>query len=137
MTPERYVLAMILFHTTTLGIAGAVAARWWRTERVALPARRWIRSLVIDVGTASVATYAVSLLATTATNLDYGRRVYLGEISGRLMGQALFGEAILLATALAWAHRRVRERMRAAACGACAAALVVVYVEATASSPGC
>jgi uncharacterized protein len=130
MTPERYVLAMILFHTTTLGIAGAMAARWWRTERVALPARRWIRSLVIDVGTASLATYAVSLLATTATNLDYGRRVYLGEISGRLMGQALFGEAILLATALAWAHRRVRERMRAAACGACAAALVVVYVEA-------
>jgi len=130
MTPERYLLAMILFHTTTLGIAGAVAARWWRTGRAALPAWRWIRSLVIDLGTASVVTYAVSLLATTATNLDYGRRVYLGEISGRLMGQALFGEAILVATALAWAHRRVRQRMRAAACGACAAALVVVYVEA-------
>ena len=97
MTPERYLLAMILFHTTTLGIACAVAARWCRTERAALPVRRWIRSLVIDVGTASVAAYAVSLLATTAVNLDYGRRVALGEISGRLMGQALFGEAILLA----------------------------------------
>jgi hypothetical protein len=72
-------------------------------------------ALAIDVGAASVATYAVSLLATTAVNLDYGRRVYLGEISGRLMGQALFAEAILLAAALALAHRRGGQRTRAAA----------------------
>jgi predicted MPP superfamily phosphohydrolase len=130
MTPERYLLAMILFHTTTLGIAGAVAFRWWRTELCALPARRWIQSLVIDVATASVATYAVSLLATTAANLDYGRRVYLGEISGRLMGQALFGEAILLAAALALAHRRTGQKTRAAALGVCAVALAVVYLDA-------
>jgi predicted MPP superfamily phosphohydrolase len=130
MTPERYLLAMILFHTTTLGIAWALAARWWRPERAALPARRWTRSLVIDVITASVATYAVSLLATTAVNLDYGRRVYLAEISGRLMGQALFGEAILLAAALAVAHRRIGQHTRAAAFGLCALSLTAVYLDA-------
>ena len=130
MTPERYLLAMILFHTTTLGIAGAAAARWWRTERGALPARRWIASLVMDVGTASVATYAVSLLATTAVNLDYGRRVYLGEISGRLMGQALFGEAIFVAAALALIHRRGGQKVRAAAFGVCAVGLTAVYLDA-------
>jgi len=130
MTPERYFLAMILFHTTTLGLAAGVAFRWWRTERADLPGRRWIQALMIDVGTASVVTYVAALLVTTAVNLDYGRRVYLGEISGRLMGQALFGEAILLAAALAWAHRRVGQRLRAAVCGACVATLVLVYVEA-------
>jgi predicted MPP superfamily phosphohydrolase len=130
MTPERYLLAMILFHTTTLGMACAVAARWWLTERSALPARRWIGSLVMDLGTASVVTYAVALLVTTAVNLDYGRRVALGEISGRLMGQALFGEAILLAAALAWAHRRAGRRTRAAAFTLGAVGLMVVYVEA-------
>ena len=130
MTPERYLLAMILFHTTTLGIAWAVAARWWRTERGALSPRRWTRSLVLDVATASVATYAVSLLATTAVNLDYGRRVYLGEISGRLMGQALFGEAILLAAVLAVAHRRIGQTARAAVFGLCAVGLTAVYLDA-------
>jgi predicted MPP superfamily phosphohydrolase len=107
-----------------------LAARWWRTERGALPARRWIGSLAVDVATASVATYAVSLLATTAVNLDYGRRVYLGEISGRLMGQALFGEAILLAAALAVGHRRIGQHTRAAALGLCAAGLTAVYLDA-------
>ena len=130
MTPERYFLALILFHTTTLGLAAGVAVRWWRSERASRPGGQWIRALLIDVSAASIATYAVALLATTAVNLDYGRRVYLGEISGRLMGQALFGEAILLAAALAWAHRRVGQRLRAAVCGACVAALVLVYVEA-------
>ena len=130
MTPERYLLAMILFHTMTLGIACAVAARWWRTGREALPARRWIRSLAIDVGTASIVTYGVALSATTVVNLDYGRRVYLGEISGRLMGQALFGEAILLAAALAVAHRGARRPARAAACAFCALGLLAVYFEA-------
>jgi len=130
MTPERYFLALILFHTTTLGLAAGVAVRWWRSERASRPGGQWIRALLIDVSAASIATYAVALLATTAVNLDYGRRVYLGEISGRLMGQALFGEAILLAAALAWAHRRVGQRLRAAVCGACVATLVLVYVEA-------
>jgi uncharacterized protein len=130
MTPERYLLAMILFHTTTLGIACVVAARWWRTEKSALPVGQWIRNLAVDVAKASIATYAVALSATTVVNLDYGRRVYLGEISGRLMGQALFGEAILLAAALAWTHRRAGQRTRTAAWAAGAAALVVVYVQA-------
>jgi uncharacterized protein len=130
MTPERYFLALILFHTTTVGLAAGVAFRWWRSERAVLPGRRWIQALLIDVGTASIVTYVAALLTTTAVNLDYGRRVYLGEISGRLMGQALFGEAILLAAALAWIHRRTGQRIRAAVCGVCVAGLVLVYVEA-------
>src|SRR4029450_7622916 len=104
--------------------------RWWRSERAARPGGRWVRALLIDVGVASIVTYVGALVVTTAVNLDYGRRVYLGEISGRLMGQALFGEAILLGAALAWVHRRVGQRMRAAVCGACVAGLVLVYVEA-------
>ena len=130
MTPERYVLAMVLFHTMTLGIAGVSAARWWRGTREALPGRRWFPSLAVDLGTASIATYAVALLATTVVNLDYGGRVYLGEISGRLMGQALFGEAILLAAALALAHHRREKPARAAAFAVCALGLVAVYLDA-------
>jgi predicted MPP superfamily phosphohydrolase len=46
------------------------------------------------------------------------------------MGQALFGEAIVLAAALGWAHRRVGRRTRAAAFNLGAAGLVLLYVQA-------
>jgi hypothetical protein len=130
MTPERYRLAMILFHAATLAIACVVMTRWMNGARAQGSAARWLKALAIDLGAAAVATYGISLLATVAANLGYGRRLYLGEISGRLMGQALFGEAILLAIGLAFAHRRAAQPGRAAACGLCAAGLLAVYLDA-------
>ena len=130
MTPERYRLAMILFHATTLAIAGVFMTRWMNRARCGRSAGRWLKALTIDLGVASVATYGIALLATLAANVDYGRRLYLGEISGRLMGQALFGEAILLGIGLALAHRRAVQPLRAAAFGLCAAGLVAVYLDA-------
>jgi uncharacterized protein len=130
MTPERYRLAMVLFHATTLAIAGVFLARWTSRARCGQGPGRWLKALAIDLGAAAVATYGISLLATLAANVDYGRRLYLGEISGRLMGQALFGEAILLGIGLAFTHRRASQPLRAAAFGLGAAGLVAVYLDA-------
>jgi len=130
MTPPPYVLAMILFHATVLAIAWIVVARWRHPERCRLDAARWLGALAADLGLAGILTYVASLLATIGANVGYLHRLFLGEISGRLMGQALFGEAILVAIGLASRHRRAGRSLRAATLGLCAASLFVVYVDA-------
>ncbi len=130
MTPVRFVVAMVLFHAAVLWIAWVVRARSRGSERAALSERRWWRALLHDVAFGAVETYGASLTATVLANLDGGRRLLLGEISLRLLGQALFGEAILLSLGLAWVHRRARRPERAIALGAITATLLFVYMDA-------
>jgi predicted MPP superfamily phosphohydrolase len=98
--------------------------------RTHLPARAWWSAVVRDIALLAGLTYAASVLATLATNLGYGRRVVLGEISVRLMGQALFGEAILLGIVGGLMHVGIGRRVRATVVGGVAAILLAVYVEA-------
>ena len=129
MTPGRYLFAMVLFHAATSLIGWALLSRW-TAARCRLDGRRWQRALAGDLGGASVLTYGASLLATIVANASFLQRIWLGQISGRLMGQALFGEAILVSALLAYRHRRAGRPQRAVLGGLCAVALVAVYVDA-------
>ncbi|HEX6736890.1 MAG TPA: metallophosphoesterase [Vicinamibacteria bacterium] len=130
MTPNRFWLALLLFHTVVLAASWYVARKWADPARSALPNGRWLLALARDLGPLAVFAYLASLLATLLANVDQVARLRVGAISGRLMGQALFGEAILLGLALAWAHHRAGRSSRAALFGATAFGLLAVYVDA-------
>lgn len=63
-------------------------------------------------------------------NLGNLARLRVGSISGRLMGQALFGEAIVLGVVLGVFHRRAGRPGRGALMGTAALGLLAIYVEA-------
>jgi predicted MPP superfamily phosphohydrolase len=129
VTVERFVVAMVLFHAAVGGIAWMMVRRW-EPSRCALPGPRWWGALLRDITIATLATYGTSVAAPFLANLDDARRMHIGEISLRLLGQALFGEGVLLAVGLCWTHRRARRPARSVQFGAVAAGLLAVYVEA-------
>jgi uncharacterized protein len=96
----------------------------------------WLLALTRDVGALAVFAYLASLVATVLANLDQLRRLRVGPISGRLMGQALFGEAIVLGLGLAWAHHRAHRLSRAFPLGLMALGLLGIYVDAYHVEPG-
>jgi len=63
-------------------------------------------------------------------NLGDLARLRVGPISGRLMGQLLFGEAILFGLVLGVFHRQAGRRGRGAVLGVAALGLFGIYVEA-------
>jgi hypothetical protein len=130
VTPERFALAMIVFHAIVVGFVWVVLDRWRDPTRCRLPSVHWCGALARDVAIATLATYPAALVVAFVANVDDARRFHIGEISLRLLGQALFGEAILLGVGLAWTHRRARRFARATVMGATAAVLVVIYAEA-------
>jgi uncharacterized protein len=103
----------------------------WRTSgRCSLPTVSWLGALARDAGVLAIVAYSVSLLAPTAMNLGDVVRLRVGPISGRLMGQLLFGEAIVLGFVVAALHRRAGRPGRGLVfCGA-ALGLLAIYVEA-------
>ncbi|HET9314257.1 MAG TPA: metallophosphoesterase, partial [Vicinamibacteria bacterium] len=74
--------------------------------------------------------YAASLVLPSLTASGALSRRTVGAVSGRLMSQALFGDAIFLAAWLGLRHRHAGRRRRAAALGGLALALLAVYVDA-------
>jgi predicted MPP superfamily phosphohydrolase len=129
MTVERFVAAMILFHAAALWIVWTVLRRWV-PSRCELGRAGWWGALIRDGAAASLGTYGAAVVAPILTNLDNRRPMHPGEISLRLLGQALFGEAILLAIALCWVHGRVGRRARSILFATAGALLLAVYVEA-------
>src|SRR5262245_9371443 len=130
VTPERFWAAMAAFHFLVLTAAWLVAARWADPARCRLPTWSWLRGLSGDLGLLAVFVYAASLAAPFAVNLDDPRLRHVGEISLRLLGQALFLEAVGLSLAVALAHHRAARQLRAGALGAFSCALFAVYVDA-------
>jgi predicted MPP superfamily phosphohydrolase len=130
VTPGRFWLAAALFHAAVTVACWRVFTRWGDGTRTAQPVAAWWRSIARDLAVLAGVTYLASVLATVLVNLGYGRRVLLGEISSRLMGQALFGEAILLGVAGGVTQLRAGRRLRAVALGGTAVSLLAVYVEA-------
>jgi uncharacterized protein len=130
MTPETYWVALLLFHAVVLSGVVLVARRWHRGEHCGLPLRGWAWRLARDTGALAVLAYAASVAATVAARGGELRRLPLGDVSSRLMGQALFGEAIVLGLVLAVLHARIQRLGRAIVLAGAATALLAVYVEA-------
>lgn len=129
MTPERFWLAAILFHAAVVVVSWRLIAAWRGCTRRGLPTASWVRSIGGDVLRLTVLTCGASFLAAVAANPDHLMRLRIGSIAGRLLGQALFGEAILVALGLALVHARAAQRVRAGVLGAAALGLLAVYVE--------
>jgi predicted MPP superfamily phosphohydrolase len=130
VTPARFWIAAALFHAAVVVGCGCVLRRWRDPARRAMGERGWWRAAAVEIAALAAFTYLVSVVATFLANTGYGRRVLVGEISLRLNGQALFGEAILLGLAGGWLSARWGRRPRAAALVAAALGLGAVYVEA-------
>jgi len=78
----------------------------------------------------AVVIYVVSLLATLVANRTWTGRLHLGQISLRLLGQALFIEGPLLGILLAWRHRAMQQRGKAVILAAAAVLLAAIHVDA-------
>ena len=129
MTPERFWAAAALFHLIVLLASWRVARAWRVSNRCRLPVGSWLLALAKDLGLLAVFAYVVALLAPVATNLDDLAGLRVGSISGRFMGQFLFGEAILLGVVLALLHRQARRSGRCAAVAFVAGGLLAAYIE--------
>ena len=130
MTPERFWLAAALFHVTVIIASWRMAAQWGDPSRYGLPSVSWFVVLARDLIRLALMSYGIALLVTALANLDDLARLRIGSISGRLMSQFLFGEAILLALVLALRHWKVARRGRAITLGVPGLALFAVYVDA-------
>ena len=130
VTPARFWAATALFHLIVIVAAGLVARAWRDPARCRLPAARWIGTLARDAGRLAAIVAVASLMSTVAVNLSGLRRLALGDISSRLMGQALFAEGVLVVAALSMSHARASRPGRAVVFAAAAAGLFGVYVDA-------
>ena len=130
MTPERFLAAMVMFHVVLLFAAWRVDVRWRDPIRCARRGPSWVSALAADAVLLAIVTYVAAVAVTVIANLGFGRRLHLGAISTRLMGQALFGEAIVFALVLAMRHRQARQPRRAVGLAVGALALFAVYVDA-------
>jgi len=131
MTPERFWLATALFHVMALLGAWRLARRWRDPEQCGKPLWTWATLLAREVFVLAVFIYGASLAATVAANVGYDqRRVHVGPITLRLLGQAIFLEGVLLTVVLALNHRRARRVLRACALGIVAMGVFAVNVDA-------
>jgi uncharacterized protein len=129
MSPARFWLAAAMFHGAALTATWLVARRW-SAARCGAPQRAWLLGLVREVALLAVVAYALSLAAPILTAHETLPRRTVGAVSGRLMSQALFGEAIAFGAWLGLRHQRAGHRTRGAALGGLALALLAVYVDA-------
>ena len=131
MTPDRFWLAVALFHVVVLAGSWHLAVLWRDPVRCGRPAHHWVMTLARDLGILAVFTYAASLLATVVANIGYDQaRVHVGPITLRLLGQAIFVEGPILALVLAHRHRRAQRILRSTMLGAAAALVLAINVDA-------
>jgi predicted MPP superfamily phosphohydrolase len=129
MTPERFWTAVVLFHLAVLIATWRVASKW-DPDRCRQSGVVWTATLARELLVLAVFTYIASLLATVIANVGYdGRRVHIGPISLRLLGQAIFAEAVLFAAWLAITHWQAN-RLRAGVLAALAVVVFAVNVDA-------
>ena len=128
VTPERFWAAAALFHMVLLAASWGLVRTWQGSSKCMLPTASWLVALAKEASSLVIFAYAVSLLAPTLMNLGDAGRLRVGSISGRLMGQLLFGEAILFGVVLAILHRKARPWRAWVLCGA-AFGLFTTYVE--------
>ena len=130
MTPLRFWASAALFHAAALAILAVATSRWRNAGRCTLPRPRWWLLLARDLAGVALLTYGASLLAPWIANRGDLPRRALGAISGRLMSQAVFGEAIALSAWWAFCHGRSGARARAVSFALVGALLAGIYVDA-------
>ncbi|HEY7514710.1 MAG TPA: hypothetical protein VIC87_09540, partial [Vicinamibacteria bacterium] len=131
MTPERFWLAAALFHCAVLFTAVRMAKRFWPEDACRRPTSAWLRFIGVALGRLGSLALVAAFLAPVATNTNDLRILRDGgEIAGRLLGQALFGEGVLLFALLSWRHGRASELLRAGVLGVVALGTLAVYVRA-------
>jgi uncharacterized protein len=131
VTPERFALAIALFHAAVVLLGAIFFERWRRSSRFELPTSRWLGLLATESLVLAVLVYLASLGASLVANATYtAGRVHVGPISLRLLGQALFIELPLLAGLLAATYRRQTRVWRPAFLGIGALTLGAVHVDA-------
>jgi uncharacterized protein len=130
MTPERFWWTVAVFHLAVVATTWRMTRGWGDHERCRSATGPWLLALGTTVLPLTLLTYGLSLAAPLVANLDDVRGLRVGAISGRLMGQALFGEAIVLALGLGQLHRAAARSGRAVALGLIGISLFVVYVDA-------
>jgi len=130
MTPQRFWLASALFHAAVIFASTRVAVGWRGSAQCNLPIGAWLLALSRSLTPLALLACGSALVATTAANLEDLAHLRLGAIAGRLLGQAIFGEAILLALVLAVWHQKAACRCRAAVLSGITLGLTVVYVDA-------
>jgi uncharacterized protein len=130
MTPERFWIAMALFHVTAIALSGRMAASWRDATLCRLPPGAWLMTLARNLARFTVGICGFALAAAVIANLADLPGLRLGSIAGRLMSQGLFGEAPVLAAGLAFWHGKAHRPVRAASLAAVALGLFAVYVDA-------
>ncbi len=130
MTPDRFYLAVGLFHAGVLVALWAFDERWRDPDVCCARVPTWVAAVLRDAFVLAVAVYAFSLLATLAANWHWRGGLRLGQISLRLLGQALFIEGPLLGLILAFRHRAAEQIGRARMLSAIALLLAAVHVDA-------
>src|SRR5262245_10461733 len=118
MTPARFWAAAALFHLVVLLASWFVVRRWRDPARCQTPLGTWLGAIASEGVKLALIGYLVALLAPLALNAADVSLVRLGDMSGRLMGQLLFGEFILLGGVLAVLHLGTGRPGRAALLGA-------------------
>lgn len=130
MTAARFWIATLLFHLLLAPACWKVVGRWRRPERQRSAPRTWWRAAAGEIAAVAALAYGLALVAPLAANGGNITRGQLGEIALRLIAQALFGELIGLSLAAAVLQGRAGRRAAAVACGAAAAILFAISVDA-------
>jgi len=130
MTPDRFWLAIFLFHAGVLVAVRVLVERWREGAACRRAVRGWAANLLRDAVGLAMVVYLVALLATLTANLWWPGRIRVGPISLRLLGQALFIEGPLLALLLAWRHRSTGQNTRAAWLAGVALLLSAIHIDA-------
>jgi predicted MPP superfamily phosphohydrolase len=130
VTFAHFWFAAGLFHLTVLAGAWVVVRSWREHARSVAPLGPWSARLGRDLCVLVLGTYLASLAAPLVVSGGNAGHRTVGAISGRLMSQACFGEAILLAAWWAACHWRAQARARAIVFTALAVAWLCVYVDA-------
>jgi uncharacterized protein len=118
----RFWCAAAAVHVVLLALSFMLAR--WCVQRATAPLGAWIRRLTAGALLFGLTAISVSALGSLAATGSGGFTLL------RLLAQALFGEAILLACGLAVAHAARGKRRRAAVLAAPALILLAVYAEA-------
>jgi hypothetical protein len=71
VTPERYWIAVAMFHFLVVFGTWRVARSWRDPVRCARPLLPWLGTLARDVGALAVFTHLASLLATVVANIGH------------------------------------------------------------------
>ena len=130
MTPERFFLAIALFHSTSLTLAYWFARVWRDRQVFQRTTPVWCAQFAGSFFVLGATTYMLSLLAAIVPNLGYGERIHVGPISLTLLGQALFFEGPLVIGTIAWIEHRAKRHVRSVVLSVVVLIFAAVHVDA-------